>query len=326
MLALAPVRARGYASESGELAMRLLKTAPGAVLDVAFSSDCRAIAAAVEGAGVFLWNLDSPTIAPVRLEVEGDYRTGGLTFSADGRQLAWRTADGVRSYCRDGRSTSVEALAILERTTGWVLTTNGSLLISTHGIPDHAMAGWQFKSGEWVRQWKLSTRELSVQMPTLAPAGDRFAIFTRVTGDGRWWEEQPMRLEVRDAATSAELAAGTYPYSYAGKLVFHPCGEQIAGINDMTLLAWTLPTGGAPRLARNDSRKHFTALAYHPDGRSLFVTSNDKTVHVFDTRTLDRTNRYTWQLDELSAVAVAPDGMLAAAGSANGDVVVWDLE
>ena len=50
--------------------MRVLKTADGEVLDVAFSPDCRAVAAAVEGAGIFLWNLDSPNIAPVRLEVE----------------------------------------------------------------------------------------------------------------------------------------------------------------------------------------------------------------------------------------------------------------
>jgi WD40 repeat protein len=94
----------------------------------------------------------------------------------------------------------------------------------------------------------------------------------------------------------------------------------------MTLLVWSLPTGGDPRLVRNDNRKHFTALAYHPNGRVLFVTSNDATVHAFDTHTLDRVNRYTWHLDKLSAVAVSPDGTLAAAGSATGDVVVWDLD
>ena len=68
--------------------MRVLKPAPGEVLDVAFSPDCRAIAAAVDGAGVFLWNLDSPNIAPVRLEAAG-YRAGGLCFSDTGRRLAW---------------------------------------------------------------------------------------------------------------------------------------------------------------------------------------------------------------------------------------------
>ena len=94
----------------------------------------------------------------------------------------------------------------------------------------------------------------------------------------------------------------------------------------MTLLVWPLPAGGDPRRVRNDNRKHFTALAYHPSGRLLFATSNDATVHAFDAHTLDRVNRFTWHLGELRAVAVSPDGTLAAAGSATGDVVVWDLD
>ena len=47
--------------------MRVLKTAPGWITDVAFSPDCRAVACAMHGPVIFLWNLDSPTIAPERL-------------------------------------------------------------------------------------------------------------------------------------------------------------------------------------------------------------------------------------------------------------------
>jgi WD40 repeat protein len=157
----------------------------------------------------------------------------------------------------------------------------------------------------------------------VAPGGDRFALFTR---DGET-EPSPWDLEVRDTTNAAIVATGGYPYSYAARpLRFHPHNEQVAGLNDMTLLVWQLPQGGDPRVVQNDNRKHFTALAYHPDGRRLFVTGNDKTVQVFDTRSLDRVTRYTWNLDRLSAVAVSPDGTLAAAGSAAGDVVVWDLD
>jgi WD40 repeat protein len=311
----------------GETAMRVLKTVAGEVLDVAFSPDCRAIAAAVEGAGVFLWNLDSPTIAPVRLEVEGGYRSGGLGFSADGRQLAWQTLEGRRTYDRDSRTATATAYPMpTPHGVYHCSDASGTRAVSNHTFPDHCLIGWKRIEDEWVQQWKVSTRELSVLMPTLAPAGDRFAVFTRAAPGGRWWE-QPMRLEVRDATTSAQMTTGSYPYTYAAALRFHPAGEQIAGINNMTLLVWALPTGGDPRLARNaDSRQHFTSLAYHPNGRHLFVTSNDTTVHVFDAQTLDRVNRYTWQLEKLSAVAVSADGTLAAAGSASGDVVVWDLD
>jgi WD40 repeat protein len=310
--------------------MQVLKTAPGEVRDVAFSPDCRAIAAAVEGAGVFLWNLDSPNIAPVRLEAEGGYRPGGLGFSVDSRQLAWLTPNGRRSYDRDTRTAETLVYPV-QSTHGVYHCTDsaGERAVSNHSFPDHNLIGWKRVENEWVRQWQLSTRDLLVAMPTLAATGDRFAMFARPSE--RYWEK-PWRLEIRDAATAAELATGTYPYSYAAQLRFHPHGEQIAGINGMTLLTWPLPTGGPPRLVQSDNRKHFTALAYHPNGRHLFVTSNDETVHVFDTQTLDRVTRYTWQLEKLTAVAVSPDGTLAAAGSAhedtnaNGEVVVWDLE
>lgn len=310
--------------------MQVLKTAPGEVLDVAFSPDCRAVVAAVGrpnlAADVFLWNLDSPTISPVRLEAEL-YGPGGLGFSADGRRLGWFMANGqCRCYDRDARAESLGDFP------GWAAygldvscDAAGARAVSNHRFPEHSLRGWRLAEGEWVRQWQISTRELSVWMPTVSPAGDRFAMFTRPSGGERWWS-RPLRLEVRDCATGAELAAGTYPYSYTCPLRFHPAGEQVSGVHEMTLLVWPLPEGGEPRRARNDSRKHFTALAYHPDGRRLFATSNDETVHVFDAHSLERVGRYTWQLDRLSAVALSADGTLAAAGSANGDVVVWDLE
>lgn len=302
--------------------MRVLKTAPGEVRDVAFSPDCRALAAATTGPTIYLWNFDSPNPAPVRLAGDGAYLPGGLRFSTTGRQLLWRTADGFRTYDRDDRTTTSGPLPHLRTAIWWGASDDCARVVSDHRMPDYYVAGWRLYEyyGEWVQQWQLSTRELFVSSPTLAPTGDRLAMFVR-TG-----ESVPWRLEVRDATTGTLLAAGGYPYSYAGRLAFHPRGEQLAGLNDMTLLAWPLPTGGDPRLVQNDSRKHYTALAYHPRGHHLFVTSNDTTVHVFDTQTLDRTNRYTWQLDRLCAVAVSPDGTLAAAGSVNGEVVVWDLE
>lgn len=305
--------------------MLVLKTAAAEVLDLAFSPDSRAVAAAVDGAHVFLWNLDSPNIAPVRLDLGGKYRAGGLRFSATGRQVEWQLTAGHRGYDRDDRDATTEYPSFLSTATAWKVGPASDLIVSNHGMPEHFLAEWRFKGDDWVRQWLLSTRELSVESVTLAPAGDRFAMLTRPASPGRWWD-QPMRLEVRDLLTGALQGTGTYPYSYAGKLWFSPTGAAVVGIHEMTLLSWPLPAGGDPRLARNDNRKHFTALAYHPNGRRLFVTSNDETVHEFDAVTLDRTNRYTWQLDRLSAVAVSPDGSLAAAGSATGEVVVWDLE
>src|SRR5439155_514588 len=146
-------------------------------------------------------------------------------------------------YDRDDRATTSESLPHLRTAVWWGVSDDRARVASDHRMPDYCVAGWRLYEsyGDWVQQWRLSTRELFVSSPTLAPDGSRFAMFTRNA------ESVPWRLDVRDAATGAPIATGGYPYSYAGRLVFHPHGEQIAGLNDMTLLAWPLPAGGDPR-------------------------------------------------------------------------------
>ncbi|HEY1189643.1 MAG TPA: hypothetical protein VGE74_18495, partial [Gemmata sp.] len=99
--------------------MLVLKTAPADVLDLAFSPDSRAVAAAVEGQSVFLWNLDSPNIAPVRLEIGGRYRPGGLRFSATGRRLEWQLLNGRRVYDRDARDATSDYPSFLNSAMAW---------------------------------------------------------------------------------------------------------------------------------------------------------------------------------------------------------------
>ena len=69
-----------------------------------------------------------------------------------------------------------------------------------------------------------------------------------------------------------------------------------------------------------------SALAFAPDGRTLFSGGWDQTVRQWD---LDRgTERacYTWPVGRVSALAVAPDGLRAAAAGETGAIAVWDLD
>jgi len=76
----------------------------------------------------------------------------------------------------------------------------------------------------------------------------------------------------------------------------------------------------------NDNRQGFTGIAFHPSGRYLAATSNDKTVKLFDSGSWQLAKTYTWGIGKLRSIAFSPDGMLAAAGSDTGKVVVWDLD
>ncbi len=77
---------------------------------------------------------------------------------------------------------------------------------------------------------------------------------------------------------------------------------------------------------RNDNRKEFTGIAFHPSGRYLAATSNDQTVKLYDTDTWQVARTFTWDIGRMRSVAFSPDGSLAAAGSDTGKVVVWDVD
>jgi len=63
-----------------------------------------------------------------------------------------------------------------------------------------------------------------------------------------------------------------------------------------------------------------------PDGRHLLQVSADRTVRVLDVATGQLVKDYAWNAGCLNAVAVSPDGLLAACGGTGGKVVVWDLD
>jgi WD40 repeat protein len=308
--------------------VRVLKAAEGEVLDLAFSPDGTAIAAAVKPHGVFLWNLGSPGSFPV--PIANDHREcGPLCFSADGRSVAWLLAGTRRVYDRDSRDTAEQSFAVTRQVPEIAQSADGSRVISKHPWPDDYLIGWRNTDDDWIRSWTVSTAGLASESHALSTDGRLLAMLTRSALGNRWWD-YPMRVEVRDAATAAVRVTAEYPSNQPARLLFSPDARQLVGFKDMTLMVWQVPEDlgslGPPQLIRNDNRKHFTAMAYHPAGQHLYATSNDATVHVFDSVTWERTERFKWQLGHLKAVALSADGMLAAAGSDKGDVVIWDVD
>ena len=60
--------------------------------------------------------------------------------------------------------------------------------------------------------------------------------------------------------------------------------------------------------------------------RFLAATSNDATVKLYDTSIWALAKTYTWNIGRLRSIAFSPDGLLAAAGSDTGKIVVWDVD
>jgi WD40 repeat protein len=72
--------------------------------------------------------------------------------------------------------------------------------------------------------------------------------------------------------------------------------------------------------------KHFQACAFHPSGAFLATVSGDGKVRCFDARTWSELPGFEWSIGPLGDVAFSADGMLAAACSLRGKIVVWDVD
>jgi WD40 repeat protein len=307
-------------------AMRVLRAGPGYVLGLTFSPDARALAGYVQGRGVFLWNLDAGS-SPVCLDPRAPDRAKDLYFTPDGRGVSWLDYDGWKIYDRDARRVTRHRLSDPGQIFRLIPGPGGDRVYTQHSFPELAIVGWRVAGGGWEREWEVPTRQLAVEGLAVAPGGDKLAVLTRSAADRKWGDKQPA-LELRSAVSGRVLETAPYPYKCAGPgpLVFSPDGRHVVGLHHMTVVVWAAGDSSDPVQVRDTSRKHFMAAAFDPSGCYLFAARFDGTVHVFDATGWGCRVRYDWGIGPLRAVAVSPDGTLAAAGGERGEVVVWDVD
>ncbi len=302
--------------------MRVLSVGKGDVLAIGFVPNSAALVVSHAKAGLQVWDLTSAE--PPRTLTSTFTRS--LTFSADGRQVIKAESNGrIGINLEDRKQIPLGPNASTPSSlSDFAQTPDGTRLLLVHG-PYHAprFSGWRHTTAGWVEDWVAQPNVGLTTGLALSPTGDRFVHLTRTPKVGWPWS---YILTVRDATTGLELEQADYPYSYSSQFRFRPDGEQLIGVHEMTLLVWAIPGAGKPRAVRNDSRRHFTAAAFHPSGRYLFTTSNDTTVLVWDTATWQHVTRFIWNIGRLRNVAVSPDGALAAAASDKGQIVVWDVD
>lgn len=247
-----------------------------------------------------------------------------LRFEPGGRVLAASTMDGRTRFDRDsGVALGVSPRDPLARglVVGFDVTPSGDRLITSQIEIDRSrLCGWEPEGEGWGLLWSAESGDSSD--PALSADGRRAAHVAFETGN----YALPPRLRVYDAVTGELVASRPFPYTELPEPHYRPDGRQVVAVHEMTLVVWDPIIPGKPALVRNDSRRHFTAAAYHPSGRYLFTTGNDATVTVWDTDSWARVRRFDWDIGRLRSVAVSPDGLLAAAGSDTGRVVVWDVD
>ncbi|VTT97059.1 hypothetical protein : WD-40 repeat-containing protein OS=Anabaena sp. 90 GN=ANA_C12029 PE=4 SV=1 [Gemmataceae bacterium] len=142
---------------------------------------------------------------------------------------------------------------------------------------------------------------------TFAPNGDRFAICdgVNVTVFDTPREESEPEDDEPDPSLVQRAATATAPKPRA-------IVEPVFTLNRPSGVAATDPWR--------------PEVAFTPDGRSLLVRRPRNRVQLWDVGTGSQAGEWSWRLDSVTCLAVAPDGLTAVAGARHGRVVVWDLE
>jgi len=264
---------------------------------------------------------------------EPEFRPGTRsTFYPSGRWLiGTSTGGGLAVYDLESKRTSQEQGATATVIPYASLTPDGSFLICSRYTPPPAelreLTGRAWDPGAASTPlW--STPVLPDSTPqytwnrglaTLAD-GERF-----VTAEYAMWKGGQITL--RSVRTGEILQTRWIGLNDEPELVIAPGDSYFVAQVKRDLHVWTsFDPDERRRTLTNDGRKHFTGVAFHPSGKYLAATSNDKTVKVYDVAAWEVAKVFEWKIGRMRSIAFSRDGMLAAAGGDKGLVVVWDVD
>jgi WD40 repeat protein len=159
--------------------------------------------------------------------------------------------------------------------------------------------------------------------PIFAPDGERVA----VTVHDQSGTHPRQNVQVRDARSGAvSLATPIDPASPVQQLAFTADGSRLlvrTDGNKVQLLDSV--TGTAAGELAHRGRPFVTGLAVHPDG-PVACARTDSTVTLWELIKREATRTLDWSIGRLVSVAFSPDGALAAAGTEDGKIIVWDVD
>ena len=196
---------------------------------------------------------------------------------------------------------------------------DGKTLVATQYVPHYDRR----ESGRLLR-WATGTWK---PLPGFAiwPPFDRLAYDRR----GEFLAGiHPERFELRVAVTgglSGWDRAGGNTGSKLMHLAFAPGGNLVAyGWHSVIKIMDT--RSGKPMHVLTDSKRPFRDTAFTADGRRLATVSDDGTIAFWDVQTWSVIQRFDWQVGPLRCVAFSPDGACGVCGTANGKLIVFDVE
>jgi hypothetical protein len=298
------------------------------------------------------------------LVLESEHPAGALAFTPDGTRLIaavvgarppeiWTLANGERlklPAMLGGPSLSIHAPPLAVHPSGrfaflahgplstFSLTDGASYHVADAGVTDGVIASLD---GNWVvaaghvnrrfralgfrcgadgvidrkRSWEAGQHAPNERLGPFVGTGERFVTIGART------------LVIRDTATGEVRSTVPYPSHYSGSPVTSRDGRRFAVMGYGQLYLWDTAAWGKPKRVECNSSRRFVSLAFHPTRPILAGVQWGQTLVKFlDADTGKPVSKFQWKLGDLRCVAFSADGTLAAAGSASGKIVVWDVD
>jgi WD40 repeat protein len=298
----------------------------------------------------------------VALNTDGLLAAGSPAFGAGGDVELWNAASGQHHFTyrtpsreprslfftRDGRSLLVGedlGIAVIDLATRLradgpkafgrlpkcALALNGEKLVCADTVRVGETARSRFVcyatplTAASVFLWKVEPPDGFgyFSAPAIDPAGRTVAVCASSLGSRGTCAE----IQIRDAATgAARVAIPTDGARPVLGLTFSANGAKLlARTESNTVQLFDVATGTPAGELAHRGRSFVSGFAVHPAG-PVACARSDGTVTFWDAEACRPLRTLDWRAGRLVSVAFAPDGALAAAGTEDGKIVVWDVE
>lgn len=136
--------------------------------------------------------------------------------------------------------------------------------------------------------------------------------------------DNQFRVERQYPEPGAEPILTRYPSLHVNQAQVSPCRRHVGVVGYQSFYVYDAAAPGKPRQIKGgQSFGNFVGFAFHPAGKTLAVIHGGPTLlKLYDLDTLTLRTKLNWKVGKLTCVAYSADGLLGAAGTEDGRVVV----
>ena len=254
---------------------------------------------------VYVWDVETKETIATLSEHSKKVNTAAYSHTSK----VWATGDiSGNLYVSDGKGKQITLSGHTNSIESLAFSPNGSQLVSISS--DKTTSVWDIPSGKEVASLPLSWLEPE-----------------RYLGDSH----QKQRLRKTQRAGS-ERGDTTQPPVEIRAIAFSPRGDIIAGGLPWEIRLWdaiTYDIRTAILLPRECQCPY--ALAFTPCGQYLasgswWAGTEKVSIRLWDITTCENIHTFWGHPTDVQDLAFSPDGMLLASGSADGTILLWDME